>query len=171
MFNNASGDIEKTLATLGELLGKSSEADQALQDYQNKVEEAKEKLAVSTEGKKVAIIRFAAKGVSLMGGNYLCGYVVNQQLGIEMTQLTAKENSLNVSMEVLPEMDADYIFVINAYDQGTQRLQEMTESEVWKSIPAVKQGHVYEMNDEYWLGSGLIAYEKIIDDTVKVLSE
>lgn len=171
VFSNASGDIEKTLGTLGELLGKSTEADTALKAYEQKVSEAKEKIAASAEGKKVAIIRFAAKGVSLMGGNYLCGYVLNQQLGIEMTELTDKENSLDVSMEVLPQMDADYIFVINAYDQGTERLKEMSDSAIWKSIPAVKQGHVIEMNDEYWLGSGLIAYEKIINDTVKILTE
>ena len=171
VFSNASGNIEKTLETLGELLGKTGEADTALLAYQEKVNAAKDMLAASTGGKKVAIIRFAAKGVSLMGGNYLCGYVLNQQLGIEMTQLTDKENSLNVSLEVLPEIDADYIFVINAYDQGTDRLKEMTESAIWKTIPAVKQGHVVEMNDEYWLGSGLIAYEKIIDDTVKILTQ
>lgn len=169
VFKNASGDVEKSLGTLGELLGKSAEADQALQAYQQKVKEAKEKLDQAVGGKKVAIIRFAAKGVSLMGGNYLCGYVVHKQLGIGSSKLVENENSANVSMEVLPELDADYIFIINAYGQGTQRMKEMTESSVWKSIPAVKQGHVYEVSDEYWLGSGLIAYEKIIDDTVKLL--
>jgi len=171
VFDNAAGDIEKTIGTLGELLGKSTEAETAWKAYEQKVKEAKEKIAASMGGKRVAIIRFAAKGVSLMGGNYFCGYVLNQQLGIEMTKLTEKENSLDVSMEVLPQIDADYIFVINAYDQGTQRLKEMTDSAIWKSIPAVKLGNVYEMNDEYWLGSGLIAYEKIIDDTVKILTK
>jgi iron complex transport system substrate-binding protein len=29
---------------------------------------------------------------------------------------------------------------------------------------------VYEVNDEYWLGSGLIAYEKVVEDVVRVLS-
>jgi ABC-type Fe3+-hydroxamate transport system, periplasmic component len=169
VFKNASGDVEKSLGTLGELLGKSAEADQALQAYQQKVKEAKEKLDQAVGGKKVAIIRFAAKGVSLMGGNYLCGYVVHKQLGIGISELVGQENSANVSMEVLPELDADYIFIINAYGQGTQSIKEMTESPIWKSIPAVKEGHVYEVSDEYWLGSGLIAYEKIIDDTVRLL--
>jgi iron complex transport system substrate-binding protein len=169
VFQNASGDMEKSLGTLGELLGKSAEADQALQAYRQKVNEAKEKLDQAVGGKKVAIMRFAAKGVSLMGGNYLCGYVVHQQLGVGRSKLVEKENSANVTMETLSTLDADYIFVINAYGQGTQRMKEMTESSIWKSIPAVKQGHVYEVNDEYWLGSGLIAYEKIIDDTVKLL--
>ncbi|WP_055108576.1 ABC transporter substrate-binding protein [Paenibacillus ihumii] len=171
VFNNAAGDVEKSLEILGELLGKTEEAKQALESYQQKVDEAKAAIEKNAPGKKVAIIRFAAKGVSLMGGNYFCGYVLNQQLGIEMTKLTENENSLNLSLEILPELDADYIFVINAYGQGTERMKEMTESSIWKSIPAVQQGHVHEVSDEYWLGSGLIAYEKIIDDVVKLMAE
>ncbi|AZK47905.1 ABC transporter substrate-binding protein [Paenibacillus lentus] len=171
VFSNAAGDVEKSLETLGELLGKSEEAKQAIESYHQKVDEAKAVIEKNAPGKKVAIVRFAAKGVSLMGGNYFCGYVLNQQLGIEMTKLTENENSLNLSLEILPEMDADYIFVINAYGQGTERMKEMTESSIWKSIPAVQQGNVYEVSDEYWLGSGLIAYEKIIDDTVKLMTE
>lgn len=171
VFNNAAGDVEKSLEILGELLGKTEEAKQALESYQQKANEAKAAIEKNAPGKKVAIIRFASKGVSLMGGNYFCGYVVNQHLGVEMSKLTENENSLNLSLEILPELDADYIFVINAYGQGTERMKEMTESSIWKSIPAVQQGHVHEVSDEYWLGSGLIAYEKIIDDTVKLMAE
>lgn len=170
VFKNASGNIEKSLAAIGELLGKSAEAGNALQAYQQKVNDAKEKLNTAVGEKKVAIIRFAARGVSLMGGKYLCGYVVHQDLGLGMSKLVENENSANVSMEILPELDADYIFVINAYDQGTERMKEMMESSIWKNMTATKQGHVYEVSNKYWLGSGLIAYEKIIDDTVRLLA-
>lgn len=170
VFENASGNIEKSLATLGELAGKSAEAEQALQAYKKKVNEAKEKLSLAAGGKKVAIIRFAPRGVSLMGGNYLCGYVIHHDLGLGMSKLVEHENSANLSMEILPELDADYIFMINAYDMGTERMKEMTDSPVWKSIPAVKEGRVYEVDNKYWLGSGLIAYEKIIDDAVSLLA-
>ncbi|GAA3410530.1 ABC transporter substrate-binding protein [Paenibacillus hodogayensis] len=171
VFNNASGEIEKSLVTLGELLGKSSEADRALKAYEQKVKEAKEKLERATAGKKVAILRFAAKGVSLMGANYFCGYVVHQHLGIAKTKLVEKENSATVSLEVLPQIDADYIFVINAYGQGTERMKEMMGSPIWNGLSAVKQGQVYEVSDKHWLGSGLIAYEKIIDDTVRLIAK
>lgn len=170
VFSNAAGDVEKSLEILGELLGKTDEAKQALDNYRRKVEDAKAAIEKNAADKKVAIIRFANRGVSLMGGNYFCGYVINRHLGIDMTKLTENENSLNFSLEILPELDADYIFVINAYGQGTERMKEMTESSIWKSVPAVQQGHVYEVNDEYWLGSGLIAYEKVVEDVVRVLS-
>ncbi|WP_412676505.1 ABC transporter substrate-binding protein [Aneurinibacillus migulanus] len=171
VFNNASGNIEKSLTILGELLGKSNEADNALQAYQQKVNNVKEKLDKAVGGKKVAIIRFAAKGVSLMGGKYLCGYVVHENLGLGISRLVEKKNSANVSLEILPQIDADYIFVINAYGQGTGHMKEMMKNPIWKNIPAVKQGQVYEVDNKYWLGSGLIAYEKIVDDTVRLLAK
>ena len=171
VFTNASGNIEKSLSTIGELIGKTDEANQALQAYRQKVKDAQEKLKEAVGEKKVAIIRFAHKGVSLMGGQYLCGYVVHRDLGLGISELVGNENSANLSMEILPELDADYIFVINAYDQGTERMKEMMESPIWKSMNAVKQGHVYEVSNEYWLGSGLIAYEKIVDDTVRLLTQ
>lgn len=171
VFKNASGNVEKSVTTLGELLGKTAEAEKALKEYKEKVKVSKEKLDAAAAGKKVAIIRFAGKGVSLMGKNYLCGYVVHQDLGVGNSKLVDTENSFNISQEVLPDLDADYIFYINQYGQGTERLKEMTESPIWKAIPAVKNNKVFEVDASYWLGGGLIAYEKIVDDTVKFLAE
>lgn len=170
VFKNASGNVEKSLTTLGDLLGKAPEAETALQNYQQKASEAKAKLSSVVGDKNVAIIRFAPRGVSLMGGNYLCGYVIHQDLGLGKSKLVENENAANLSLEILPQLDADYIFVINAYDQGTERMKEMTESPIWKGMPAVKNGQVYEADNEYWLGSGLIAYEKIVDDVVRSIT-
>ncbi|AYB43105.1 ABC transporter substrate-binding protein [Paenibacillus lautus] len=170
VFKNASGNVEKSLSTLGDLLGKASEAETALKNYQQKASEAKAKLSSVVGDKNVAIIRFAPRGVSLMGGNYLCGYVIHQDLGLGKSKLVENENAANLSLEILPQLDADYIFVINAYDQGTERMKEMTESPIWKGMPAVKNGQVYEADNEYWLGSGLIAYEKIVDDVVRSIT-
>lgn len=169
VFNNAAGDVAKSLVTLGELFGKSAEADQALQAYRDKINEAKEKLVKVTEGKKVAIIRFNTRGVNLMGGNYFGGYAVYQDLGIGKPELVKTENSASLSLEILPQIDADIIFIVNAAGQGTDAIKEMTGSSIWKTIPAVKQGQVYKVDDSYWLGGGLIAYGKVVEDVVKLL--
>ncbi|WMT43060.1 ABC transporter substrate-binding protein [Paenibacillus sp. D2_2] len=166
VFKNASGNIEQSLATIGDLLGKSTEADAAVQAYREKIKEAKEKLSKVMENKKVAIIRFAPKGVNMMGGNYLAGYLLHQELGLGKTELIGDANSASLSLEIIPELDADYIFAI---DQGGDR--SMMDSPIWKSMPAVKQEHVYEVDSGYWLGSGMIAYEKIIDDVLRFLSQ
>jgi iron complex transport system substrate-binding protein len=169
VFNNAAGDLENSIPKLGDLLGKPAEAQQALLTYHQKIDEAKTKLAPIIKGKKAALIRFTSRGMFLVGGNYFGGYVLSHELGIGKTKLVETENSADLSLEVIPQIDADFIFIANVDDTGTAFLQELTESAVWKSLPAVKNGQVFEVDDEYWLGSGLIAYQKIMDDVVQTL--
>ncbi|MFS0838913.1 ABC transporter substrate-binding protein [Paenibacillus sp. 1P03SA] len=169
VFKNASSDTASSLVKLGELLGKTEEAKQALQAYDKKVQEAKAKLQQAAPGKKAAVIRFASRGVSLMGGKYLAGAVVHDKLGLGMSKLVDGKNSAAISLEVLPDLDVDYIFMMNQYGQGTERMKEITESPFWKKVPAVQAGHAYEVNSEFWLGSGMIADEMMIDDVVKLI--
>ncbi|OMF13760.1 ABC transporter substrate-binding protein [Paenibacillus amylolyticus] len=168
VFTNASGDVEKSLQIIGDLLGKTAEAEKAIATYHAKVESAKAELAKVAEGKKAAIIRFAPRGISMMGGNYFSGYVVYEQLGLGKPKLVESENSAIVSTEVLPEIDADFIFTV---EQGPGSMKEMTETNVWNSMPAVKAGHVYAVEPAPWLGGGLIAYGHVIDDTLKALTQ
>jgi len=168
VFNNASGDVEKSLEIIGDLLGKSAEAKKAIETYHAKVDAAKAEIAKVAEGKKAAIIRFAPRGISMMGGNYFSGYVVYQQLGLGKPALVETENSAIVSTEVLPEIDADYIFTV---EQGVGSMKEMTDTAVWKSMPAVKDGKVYNVDPAPWLGSGLIAYGHVIDETLKAITQ
>lgn len=170
VFNNASGDLQHSISKLGELLGRSSEAEQALADYEAKKEEAKAKLAAVTEGKKAALINFNAKGMYFIGGNYFGGYVLAHELGISQIGLVEGKNSVDASREILPELDADFIFTINYGGSGEANMNELMDNPIWKSMKAVKDGQVYAVSDEYWTGSGLIAYGKMIDDIVAFLA-
>lgn len=170
VFKNAAGDLNQSVAKLGELLGKTEEAKQALANYEQKKEEAKTRLFSITEGKKAALINFNGKGMYLIGGNYFGGYVLAHELGIGQTKLVEGKNSVDASREILPELDADFIFTINYGGSGEANMKELMDNAIWNSMSAVKNGHVYEASDEYWTGSGLIAYGKIIDDVVRYLA-
>lgn len=170
VFKNASSDLNASVTKLGELLGQTAEAEEALKAYQQKVADAKAKLSETVKGKKAVIIRFNGKGTFLMGGEYFGGRLLAHELGIGQSKLVEKENSVSLSMELLPELDADFIFLVNDSGTGTENLKTLTESPIWRTVPAVKNGNVYEVSDEYWLGSGLIANGKIIDDVVGYLA-
>ncbi|WNS44626.1 ABC transporter substrate-binding protein [Paenibacillus sp. MMS20-IR301] len=169
VFKQAAGDLDSSVTMLGELLGKQAEAAKGLADYHKKVEAAKAVLAPHTEGKKALIIRFNSRGMFLMGGVY-GGFVLASELGIAKSDLVAEENSLDLSLELLPQIDADYIFLANdTANTGETFYKELTESALWKSIPAVKAGQVYKVDDRYWLGGGVVAYSNVIDDVLRIL--
>lgn len=169
VFENAATDLSSSIQILGELLDKSGEAEEALKEYNDKVASTREKLSTLVEGKKAAIIRFNAKGMFFMNNQYYSGYVMNHELGFEQSTLV-KDGAFQVSLEILPELDADYIVLANDGNQGDAYLKELKKSSLWQTVPAVKAGHVYETNSDYWLSGGLIAQGKVIDDVVGFLA-
>ncbi|WP_289138422.1 ABC transporter substrate-binding protein [uncultured Brevibacillus sp.] len=168
VFKSATTDLNSSLRTLGKLLDESDKAEQAIKNYADKAASARTMLEGKIKGKKAAIIRFNAKGMFFMNSNYFSGYVLKHDLGFEQSDLV-KDGALEVSLEILPELDADYIFLVNDGNQGDRYFNELRESEVWKNVPAVKNGHVFETSRDYWLSGGFIAHGKVIDDVVRFL--
>lgn len=169
VFQNAAGDLNHSLRTLGQLLNEPEKAADALEEYGKKVAEAKAKLASKTEGKKAAIIRFNAKGMFFMNSGYYSGYVLFRELGFGESEIV-KGGALEVSLEILPELDADYLFLVNDGNLGDGYLKMLKESPIWQAVPAVKNGNVYETNSDAWLSGGLIAHSRVIDDVVGFLA-
>ncbi|KPN97728.1 ferrichrome ABC transporter substrate-binding protein [Lysinibacillus sp. ZYM-1] len=169
VFKNAATDLEGSIKILGQLLDEQDKAQQAVQDYQEKVDAAKTKLASITEGKKVALIRFNAKGMFFMTDEYFSGYVLTHELGFEQSSYV-KNGAFEVSLEILPELDADYIFLINDDNLGDEFLNELKESTIWQSTDAFKNNQVFETSEDYWLNGGIHAQGKVIDDVLEFLA-
>jgi len=52
-----------------------------------------------------------------------------------------------ISTELLPEYAGDRIFILTPVpDEAKQSTKEMMESQIWKGLPAVKNGHVYTID-------------------------
>lgn len=104
-------------------------------------------------------------------GSVYGGFVLADQLGIAKSELVAAENSLELSLELLPQIDADYIFLANdTANSGETFYNELTESSLWKSVPAAQAGHVYNVDDRFWLGGGVVAYSNVIDDVLELIA-
>ncbi len=168
-FKNASTDLKNAIRVLGELLDEPDKAAQAQSSYDEKVQAAKARLGTLPEGKKAALIRFNAKGMFFMNANYYSGYVLVHELGFEQSGLV-QNGALEVSFEILPELDADYIFLINDGNLGDAFLTELKESAIWQAVPAVRNGQVFETTSDYWLSGGYIAQAKVIDDVLGFLA-
>ncbi|MFF2093924.1 ABC transporter substrate-binding protein [Paenibacillus sp. NPDC058174] len=172
IFDDATVDWKKTLEVIGEMTGTSAKAEQAILDYDNKVEQAKEQLKPFVENKTFAVIRVKPKEVQLMDGSYYSGLVLYSDLGLTPHKLV-KELSWSraqpLSLEILPQLDADYIFVLVQGEDSRALLTDYENSALWRNLPAVKNGHVFEMPSNYWMASGAIANTKKIDDILNVI--
>ncbi|MDQ0188754.1 ABC transporter substrate-binding protein [Alicyclobacillus cycloheptanicus] len=171
VFNVKSGSQaawRQELLTLGTMLHQSDRAKQLLANYDKKVAAAKQKLKYTVGDKTVAIIEPSGKQLFLIGPGTFAGQEVYGDLGLKAPKLAKGWGTL--SFEALPNLQADYIFVVVGND-STSELQQLTSSPVWKNLPAVKARHVYQVSYGNWINNGVIANEVTIDDVLKHIAK
>jgi len=147
---STAGPLEK-FRNVSKIFGKEKEAEEWISEYEQRIVEAKSKIAgIIKEGETVSIVSFSDKAVYVLaaeGGNYGSSTIY------EMLQLPPTESAKNmaegfesISFELLPQYLGDHLFVYNGDIEATNKAME---SEIWKSIPAVKNGQVYLYGDSY----------------------
>lgn len=158
------GNIEK----LGVLLNKEEEAKQALEQYDLKISEAKSALG-NLPSEKTAILMQGGdeENFLLFGPDFYGGITLYRTLGFRQPEVL-KGDYETYSLEALAELqNVDYIFVIS----GEGRAKPPQNSSLWKSLPAVQAGHVFEADSGHWFNDNLIANGLIVDDVLKYVHE
>lgn len=158
------------LTEMGEMLGKEKEASEWLAQYDQKVDEAKKKLAQKVSKDETALyMRVMPKEYRIHGPNQALGATLSQDLGFKpVPQVTATKKFEVMSMEKLPELNPDYIFLeIGLPEKGgdkeaEKKYEELTQSPLWKNLKAVKKNQVYVV--PHWVISDYpYIHEKSID--------
>lgn len=166
-------DWRKALLKIGELLNKTSEAEQAIKDYEQKAADAKAELSGVIGDQSAAILWLVQKNFYIVDETRSSGAVLYTDLGVTLPNLVTEipqetRSTWNpISLEKLSELTADHIFLVNSdKTEGS----DILNSAIWKGIPAVKAGNVHELSStSSWLYSGANAGSKIIDDVLKSL--
>ncbi|OMF21481.1 ABC transporter substrate-binding protein [Paenibacillus sp. FSL H8-0548] len=164
-------DWRATLLKVGEVLGKSEEAQKALDDYDVKAKEAKEKLQAVAAGESAAALWFVQDNFYIVSEKLSSGDLLYNQLGLTVPEVVKEISAAGtgnwnaIPLEKLAELDADHLFLINS---GTDTDSGALSDPIWKNIPAVKNGNLYEYpSTSSWLYAGTIAYSQVIDDVLE----
>ncbi|MCR8657511.1 ABC transporter substrate-binding protein [Paenibacillus endoradicis] len=168
VFENALGNVVEATETIAQLLGLEEKATEAISAYNTKLESTKAQLASITAGKKAIYINANARAIFLVGNFHYGGYVLSE-LGFAQSALVEGQSSANISLEMISDLEADYIFINDNDGLGDAFLSEIKNSPLWSALPAVQSGQVFEVKGDHWRSSGLIAYEKTMDDIVEFL--
>jgi len=167
VIDNIDKNWRETLLGLADLLDKKQTAEEKLQAYDQKVEQAKEKIRQKVENKTAAIVVLTEKEFYTMG-HVQGGRLLFDEVGVQPHRLTPSQEEWNtLSLEKLNELDADYIFIIK-----TERYQtsELERSSLWTSLTAVREGRTFEVESGIWQYSGLICNELGLADIVQAIS-
>jgi len=175
MTEETTNNWRKQIDTFGKILGKESKADKVLNQYDDKVANAKETLNNAIGDETVAAVWAKGDQFFLFEQNRHSAEVLYSELGINQPELVKELGKAQtqwnpISLEKLSQLKADHVFLLA--EKGEPGLQTLKESSVWQSTPAVENGNVYTINKpSNWTNKGLIASKKTIDDVIETLAE
>ncbi|WP_040949465.1 ABC transporter substrate-binding protein [Gorillibacterium massiliense] len=173
--DEVNNDWRKALLKIGEVLNKSGEAQKVLDDYEQKVADAKTKLQAAAPDQSVAAIWLVQKQFYVVSDKMSSGAVLYNDLGMKVPNVvkeisaSGKGNWNAISLEKLADLDADNIILVNS-DKATG--SEALNDPLWKSVPAVKNGKVFEYPaSSSWLYYGPIASSQMVDNVLESIAK
>lgn len=143
-----------------------------LEEYYQNVKKYRMGLASSIGDNKVAFLRIMNREVRLYpySTNDIDRFLYDLlNLKPPMMVLAADNSKTNhaISLEWLPDLDADYLLVSTGYGTSSgesnsvaeKNYEKLQQDALWQSIPAVQQGHVHVVDTSIWNAHGIIAKE------------
>ncbi|WP_246096485.1 ABC transporter substrate-binding protein [Paenibacillus sinopodophylli] len=173
------GSSTEILRKIADLIGEPEKAEQFLKDYDAKIADMKTKLQAKIGNETVAVLRLniGENDINLLGiKNRFVGSILYQELGLSAPPLVANMEKFidSLSMEVLPELGADHIIILTSNGtwssaENKEAIDSLMNNPIWKNVPAVKNGHVYQVDRTYWQTGAISANLLKLKDLEKYL--
>ena len=173
-LNLSSHDAWKTaLQRAGEILSRGQQAQQQLENYQERIEKLQKAMGNRLHKTKVSVVRFYTDGgVEFRDSSSFPGSVL-KDVGLPRPAVQQKGNNLavtyqSVSLERLDLLDGDVIFV--ALDAGAKEpFTKFQQDPLWQKLEAVQNDRVFIVDSGYWIFGNVLAANAILDDLFQYL--
>lgn len=134
--------LEERVRFLGEVLNRQAEAEKAINNFNQKIEDAKTALTdKNILNKTISIFEQDSDGSIWVygdkwgrGGDLIYSHLGFNAPDIVANEIIAKEQHRNISMEVIQDYAGDYLILSGETDK-------MNGNTIWESLPAVKNGN------------------------------
>ena len=169
-------DPIKTMQVFGDLLGREQEANDWTNNFNAKVDAAKDKLADQIAADETfTIFTVWRNELRVYGDINMGGYILYNALGMTPQERVLSDiiqgESVNaghaISMEELSSFAGDHI-ILTTFD-ADELSAELKESGIWKGLEAVKNGQVYEIDFDLLYNEDPVAMEQQLDILTELL--
>ncbi|BBI35795.1 ABC transporter substrate-binding protein [Cohnella abietis] len=133
---------------MGDILGKTKEAEEWITSFKAKGEELKKQLGV-TDGATATVVIRLGKQFYVMGNSGFAN-ILYDTLGytptplVKETLIDKNERFADLSSELMPEYTGDYLFVLTDEDEAARASADsFTNEALYKSLKAVASNQVY----------------------------
>ncbi|MGG0409394.1 ABC transporter substrate-binding protein [Peribacillus simplex] len=177
VFNLDQGTWRDHLKSVGKLVDRQQQAEKFISDYEKQTKEVKGLIENKLgEGSKVMAMRVTAKELRVFSTKRPMGPILFQDLGFKPANgVEDIDKNLPyevISQEVLPDFDADAIFVIvNGDDESQTAFKQLEDTPIWKGLKAVKGKHIYVVPDQPWLDYSALGNKMAMDNAKEIFSK
>ncbi|ADD44155.1 ABC transporter substrate-binding protein [Stackebrandtia nassauensis] len=158
---------------IADVVGAKKDGETWLTEYESKVEEAQGKLGDNAKS-TVSIVRWNPDGPGIMQNEAFASLVI-QDLGLKRPKDQQEPGFAHtdpLSLENLPRIDADWLFVGTLQPGAEKALKEAKKDSAFSELDAVKKDHFVEVDGTLWTSrGGPLASLQVIDDVVKNLGK
>lgn len=173
VINLDEGRWKNHLLNIAEITDRKQTAEEFIADYDAQVEKvatlAKEKIGDGT----VMAVRVSAKGIRVYGMERPLGPILFEDL--KFTPANGVDqidgNWENISKEVLPDFNADTMFVlVSSVDEGSEEVfEELQNDPIWQSLNAVKNDQVFVIGENPWLDYSAYGNKLALENLQEIL--
>lgn len=166
---------EVTELAAARAIGQSERGEARLRAYYDTVKQARLAIKNHIGDATVAYLRIMQKEIRLYpysanATNRFMYELLNLRPDPMVVALDRTKNNLAISMESLPDLQADYLVISSGYgassagstEAAEKRYEELREDPLWQTLPAVRENHLLEVDSVIWNAHGLIAKELAI---------
>lgn len=171
------GTWQDQLKEIATHVGLEKKADMFIADYDTKAEQVST-LIHSRLGAdaKVMAIRMTPKELRVMSTARPLGPIMFEDLKLQMAdgidKISKDEPYQFISKEVLPDFNADAIFVIISKGNDAQtNFDELEKNPLWLNLKAVKNKHVYVLDGQKWLDYSSLGQQMALEDATQLFSK
>jgi iron complex transport system substrate-binding protein len=156
----------------GEALGKLEEAEQMLEEWEDRAAALGEELEAAGVNPEISMVRFLPGETRVYQKENFIGRILDD-VGLPRPKAQdVNEFALYPSVEQIEVMEGDIIFYANYGPPGETTQSEITGNPLWQTLTAVQQGCAFEVSDDVWYaGISIIAANMVLDDMERILLE
>ena len=167
-------EVKHTLEIFSKISGEPAKGEKLNRDMDDAIRQILNKLP--EEKKRVIILHSTAQGLTVQLNGSIAGNIVNmlnwENVAADMTPLEKRPDSASYSIETLAEKNPEIIFITSMgnLEEIKSNMQGIIDSnEVWQTLTAVKNNHVYYLPQDMFLLSPGLDYPKAVKIMVQLV--
>ncbi|MDH6426986.1 ABC transporter substrate-binding protein [Paenibacillus sp. FSL R5-0887] len=163
-YSHISTNWKDNLLLLGQLSGKTTDAEKIISDYESKAAGAKAEIGEKLKDQSILVIRIRQGSMCVYPAGVYLNPVIYEDLGAAIPEvISSTEAQAELSLEALADINPDYIFLQFETSENTDNataLDDLLKNPIFKSVTAVKNNHVF-VNAIDPLAQGGTAWSKV----------